>query len=547
MLTELHIESLGVIVRVELQLGPGMTVVTGETGAGKTMLVEALELLVGGRADASMVRPGAAEARVDGRFVVGDRELVLSRVVPADGRSRAYIDGRPATAAALADAAAGLVELHGQHAHQSLLSAAAQRDALDAFGRVDTEPLRRARARVTELAAELAALGGDERARAREIDLLRFQVAELDAARLDDPDEDAALEAEEDELADAVGHREAAAQAHAALTDDGGARDALAAALAALTGRAPFADLADRVAAMLAELDDVAVEVHRSGERIEDDPARLEEVRARRQLLRDLLRKYGDDLTEVIAFRDEAAARLVELEGFDQRAADLDRARAEAMEAQRKVAAAVGRARRTAAPALAEAVTDRLRALALPHAQVSVEIGNPAEDPAGERVQFLFSANPGTPLLPLAKVASGGELARAMLALRLVLTAAAGGGDDDSAVEHGADVDRDATYVFDEVDAGIGGSAATAVGVALAEVGRRHQVLVVTHLAQVAAQADAQLVVTKHVTKHVAGDVTTTDVARVEGDRRVEELARMLSGEEGGEAALRHAAELLTR
>src|SRR5687768_1096194 len=189
MLTELHIEDLGVIARLDLTFGPGMTAVTGETGAGKTMLVEALELLVGGRADATIVRPGAAEARVDGRFVTGDDEVVLSRVVPADGRSRAYVTGRPSTVGALAEAAAGLVDLHGQHEHQSLLAGPTQRAALDNFGGVDIVPLRDARARVTVLDAELAALGGAARERAREIDLLRYQVAELVAAQLDDVDE----------------------------------------------------------------------------------------------------------------------------------------------------------------------------------------------------------------------------------------------------------------------------------------------------------------------------------------------------------------------
>ena len=530
MLTELHIEHLGVIERVDLCLGPGSTAVTGETGAGKTMLVEALELLVGGRADTSIVRPGAAEARVDGRFVTGDDEVVLTRVVPAEGRSRAYIDGRPATAAALAAAAGGLVELHGQHDHQTLLSTSSQRAALDRFGHVELGPLRAARGRVTELDAELAALGGDERTRAREADLLRYQVAELDAAGIHDPDEEAGLAAEEDALADAQGHREAAAAAHDSLTADGAGRDAIAAGLAALRGRTPLRAAAGRLAALLAELDDVASEIRDLGDGIEDDPERLAAVRARRQLLRDLVRKYGDDLAEVLAFRDQAAQRLDELERFDERAGELDLARAAALVEVRAAEVAVGTARRAAAPMLAAAVTERLRTLALAHADVAVDMADPGGDPAGERVQFLFSANPGSPLLPLNKVASGGELARAMLALRLVLS-----GPDDA-------VD-DATYVFDEVDAGVGGAAAGAVGAALAEVGRHHQVLVVTHLAQVAAQADAQVV----VTKQIAGEVTTTDVAEARGGARVDELARMLSGDEGGAAARRHAAELLRR
>jgi len=532
MLEELHIEHLGVIERVDLRFGPGATAVTGETGAGKTMLVEALELLVGGRADAAIVRPGAPEARVDGRFRRGEVELVLTRVIPADGRSRAYIDGRPATAAALAEAAAGLVELHGQHAHQSLLGVATQRTALDAFGHVDVEPRRAARARLVEIDAELATLGGDERARAREIDLLRFQIAELDAAGLEDHDEEARLAVEEDALADAVGHRAAAGTAAAAMTDDGGARDALAAALGALGQRAPFHDQTARLHGLLAELDDIARDVGAVGEAIDDDPARLDAVRQRRQLLRDLGRKYGDDLTEVLAYAAQARCRLDELQRFDQRAAELDDARRRAVAVEATAARAIGSARRAAAGDLAAAVTARLRQLALPHADVDVDVPTADDDPAGERVQFLFSANPGAPLLPLTKVASGGELARVMLALRLVLTAAEPTADQPA---------PEATYVFDEVDAGVGGTAATAVGAALAEVGRHRQVLVVTHLAQVAAHADAQLV----VTKAVAGGVTTTTVRGVEGPARVEEVARMLSGDDGGEAARRHAAELL--
>jgi len=523
MLTELHIEDLGVIERLDLTLGPGMTAVTGETGAGKTMLVEALELLVGGRADASIVRPGAKEARVDGRFVVDDREIVLTRVVPAEGRSRAYVDGRPATVGALADAAAGLVDLHGQHDHQSLLAPSTQRAALDAYGGVDTSALREARARLSVLEAELAALGGSARERAREIDLLRFQIAELDAAVLDDPDEEARLEELEDVLADAAAHREAGAAVHEALAADGGARDAVAAALAALGGRGPFREVADRLAALLAELDDVIGEVRGVTEGIEEDPEQLAEVRARRQLLRDLCRKYGDDLREVMAYREEAAARLAELEAHDERAKVIDAEVQAAMAAERAAALEVGRQRRAAAPRLGEEVTARLRTLAMPHATVTVEVG---DDPAGEHVQFLLAANPGSPPLPVAKAASGGELARTMLALRLVLSAPG---------------EAPRTLVFDEVDAGIGGTAATAVGAALAEVGRAHQVLVVTHLAQVAAQATTQVA----VTKHTDGATTTTTAAVVTGEDRVAELARMLSGDEGGTAARRHALELL--
>jgi DNA repair protein RecN (Recombination protein N) len=372
----------------------------------------------------------------------------------------------------------------------------------------------------------LAALGGDERERAREIDLLRFQVDEIAAAVLDDADEERALAAEEEALADALGHRQAGAEAHAILADDGGARDALASAASVISGRALYRGASDRAAAALVELDDIIGEIRRVAETIEEDPVRLAEVRQRRQLLRDLCRKYGDDLAEVVGFGARAAQRLDELEGFEQRASKLSAARLEAEAVEWAAARAVGKARRAAAPALAAAVTERLRRLAMPHAEVAIDVGEHAADDPGDRVQFLLAANPGAPLLPLSKVASGGELARAMLALRLVLT----GGTAPS------------TLVFDEVDAGIGGEAATAVGAALAEVAREHQVLVVTHLAQVAAQAATQVA----VTKHVAGGVTTAMAEVVDGAARVEEVARMLSGASGGEAARRHAVELLS-
>ena len=532
MLTELHIENLGVIERVEITLGAGLSAVTGETGAGKTMLVEAIELLVGGRADTSVVRHGAAEARIDGRFVTSDGvERVLTRVIPAEGRSRAYVDGRLATVASLADIAADIVDLHGQHAHQSLLSTATQRAALDEFGAIDLGPLRAARGRLTEIDAELAALGGDERARAREIDLLRFQVDELDAADVVDPDEDAILDAEETVLADATGHREAAAAAVAALADDGGTRDSLADALGALDDRSPFAQQASRLRDLLA--DDVVAEVRTNGESIDEAPERLAQIRERRQTLKNLRRKYGDDLVSVMAFHAETADRLSELEQFDRRAAELDEQRQAALAAERVAAKIVGRGRREAGPRLAAAVEAELQRLAMPHAALAVEVGDHVDDHPGDRVQFLLAANPGSPLLPLTRVASGGELARAMLALRLVLSSTTLDGAASTS-------DGGRTLVFDEVDAGIGGTAAHAIGDALAELGRSHQVLVVTHLAQVAAAATSQI----SVAKSVRTGQTFATAAPITGDERVVEIARMLSGSTS-ESALEHARELL--
>jgi DNA repair protein RecN (Recombination protein N) len=520
MLTELRVQDLGVITELSLVLGPGMTALTGETGAGKTLLVEAIDLLVGGRADAALVRPGTREAVVEGRFDVDGRELVLARVIPNDGRSRAYVDGRLATAAALAEEGVRLVDLHGQHAHQSLLGLAAQRGALDRYGGVDLSPLLEARRRGRELEAAIASLGGDVRARAREIDLLRFQVDDLARAAITGPDEDEQLQLEEAVLADAAAHRDAAARAVAAIGDDEGVLDSLRSAIAGLQARAPFAAHAARLQAVATDLDDVVAELRTAGEAIEEDPERLVAVGERRALLRELRRKYGDDLSDVLAFHVEAAERLTELEGYEGRAAHLERERQRAATEEHDAAAAVGAARRRAAPKLAAAVATQLRQLAMPKARVEVEVGD--VDP-GEDVAFLLGANPGEPALPLAKVASGGELARAMLALRLVLTEAPD------------------TLVFDEVDAGVGGEAALAVGRALGELGRRHQVLVVTHLPQVAAFADAQVA----VSKRTAGGRTTAAAALVEGEARVRELSRMLSGMRESPSARHHAEELL--
>ncbi|MEO6123860.1 MAG: DNA repair protein RecN [Ilumatobacteraceae bacterium] len=519
MLTELHIEDLGVIDRLDLVLGDGLTALTGETGAGKTMLVEAISLLVGGRADAGIVRPGSTEARVEGRFVINDEEFVLARVIPGDGRSRAYLNGRLATVATLSDIGAQLVDLHGQHAHQSLLGTATQRAALDHYGIIDLSPLREARARLTEIDAGLAALGGDSRSRAREIDLLRFQVDEINAADLVGDDEEQTLDELEDVLAGAVAHREASIEALGLLNTDGGALDQLGSAIAALGSRTPFLPIADRLHAAVAELGDAASELRDLGESIEEDPERLAQVRERRQMLRDLRRKYGETLAEVIAFHTEISERLDELESYDARAESLDRERQVAVTNAAKAAAKIGAARRAAAPKLAKAVKSHLRELAMPHADLGVDVG---EDP-GDDVTFLLAANPGSPLLPLTRVASGGELARSMLALRLVLS------QDPS------------TLVFDEVDAGIGGSAAIAIGRALAVLGDQHQVLVVTHLPQVAAFASTQIV----VSKHVAGGVTRATAVAVRGDDRVDEIARMLSGDSASTTAREHAMELL--
>lgn len=519
MLTELHIENLGVIDTLDLQLSQGLVALTGETGAGKTMIVEAINLLVGGRADAGMVRPGATEARVEGRFVFGDEEVILCRTIPLDGRSRAYVNGRLATVGQLAEHGLDLVDMHGQHAHQSLLGAKAQREALDAYAKVDLEPLRNARAEVTEIDAALATLGGDDRMRAREIDLLRFQVNEIIEAALLGADEDEQLSREEDVLADAVNYREALWKAVASLAEESGATDNLGSAVSALNNKEPFVGFVSRLKALQSELEDLSADIRDEADSIEENPSRLDEVRQRRQLLVDLRRKYGDSLEEVIAFGDESAVRLAELESFEARAATLDQERAIAVRKLEAAQEVVGKARRDGSGPLAQQVQKNLRTLAMAHAVIEVSVG---QDP-GDDVVFLLAANPGSPVMPLTKVASGGELARTMLALRLVLSSGPN------------------TLVFDEVDAGIGGEAAVAVAQALALLGKRHQVLVVTHLPQVAAAGHAHI----QVSKSVRSGKTYAQAATLGEEERIAEIARMLSGGVAEATALEHARELL--
>ena len=519
MILELGVTNLGVIDSLTITMPPGMIALTGETGAGKTLLVDALDLLVGGRADPGLVRAGAEEATVDGRFLLDDTEIILTRVVAAQGRSRAYVNGRPVTATHLAELGSRLLDLHGQHTHQSLLGTEAQRDALDTFGQVDLGSLAHATRTLAEIEKALTDLGGDERARARELDVVRFQVDELLQAELTDPDEDAELERAEELLANAAAHQEAAQAVLESLVEDDGARDTLAAALGRMQSGSPFTEVAGRLRNLIAELDDIGDTVRSLGEEIEPDPEALERILGRRRLLRDLQRKYGDDLAEVMDERERLQARLKELEDHDAIAAELDQRRAKALDDLATQQDLVRAARVAAAPKLAAAIQARLPELAMDKARIGIEV----DGPDGSAVSFQLSANPGSALQPLSKVASGGELARTMLALRSVLSEAP------------------PILVFDEVDAGIGGEAGFAVGRALSGLGDRHQVLVVTHLPQVAAFADAHLA----VRKQQADDSTVSDIRLLGDAERLTEMARMLSGQPNSDTARIHARELL--
>jgi DNA repair protein RecN (Recombination protein N) len=565
MLAELRIRDLGVIDDARLEVSAGLNVLTGETGAGKTMVVDALALLLGGRADPGAVRAGRPAALVEGRLQTGDDaqvaaalatagvddeegEVVVARQVLVEGRSRAQLQGRMATVAAVADVVRPLVEVHGQHEFQDLLRPGVQRDLLDRYAGEAVLGPRAAFAagwrRLRAVTRELDELVARAREREREIDLLRHQLDEIEAAQVR-VGEEAELAAEAERLANAEALQQSAALAHQLLEDDedAGAATALGAAARAVHGPGAhdraLGELAERAQSLAAEVGDLASSLRAYAEGVLVDPGRLEEVNVRMALLRDLERKYGDDEEAVLAFAGKAAARLAELEGGTLRSEALE---AEAAELRRDLAgtgAALTAARQQAADRLGEALRAELADLAMPSARVEVAVEQDPDDDGLEvdgrclaatedgldRVDIRLAAHPGAPLRPLGRAASGGELSRVMLALRVVL----------------AGVDRTPTLVFDEVDAGVGGRTAAAVGRRLAQLARRHQVLVVTHLPQIAAHADRHF----SVEKHSAEGTTSTHVRLLDDAGRVGELSRMLAGMEGSGLAQAHAEELL--
>jgi DNA repair protein RecN (Recombination protein N) len=570
MLEEIRIGSLGVIESSTLELGPGLTVITGETGAGKTMLVTALGLLLGGRADSGTVRTGAKAARVEGVVrvaelpgfaaaveevggVVEDDRVVLARNVSAEGRSRAYAGGASVPVSVLAGLAEPLVAVHGQSDQHRLLAPRAQRDALDRFAadQVDGPLIRYAdlRSRLIQVETELTEVTHASRERAREADLLRFGLEEI-AAVEPLPGEDTELGAEEARLGYADTLRAAAERAREALSSEIGEPDALASAAEARSALesvrehdAEAGELAGRLAELTYLLSDVAADVASYASRLETDPARLATVSERRAALTALTRKYGDTIDEVLAWAEQASARLVDLDDTDGR---IERLRAEAASLRDELAttaAELTAARSKAATALAEQVSEELTLLAMPDARLQVEVRQHEVEPespgsllvgrrwlrfgsAGvDEVELQLAANPGSPVRPLAKGASGGELSRVMLAIEVAL---AGTGSVP-------------TFVFDEVDAGVGGRAAVEVGRRLAELARSAQVLVVTHLPQVAAYADRHVV----VEKSSDGTVTTSGLTVLDAAARERELSRMFAGMDESDTALAHARELL--
>jgi DNA repair protein RecN (Recombination protein N) len=553
MLTELRVRDVAVIVDARVELGPGLNVLTGETGAGKSMLVDALALLLGERATADLVRTGAGRAVVEGAFDLtgradlatplgdvgveaDDGRLVLKREVQASGRSRAWANGSPVTVGVLAEIGRRLVDLHGQHETQSLLRPEAQRDILDAFAGAAAEAaaVGEAWARGERLAAELRDLEARRAEARKRADYLRHVAEEIERAK-PKPRELEELEGEVRRLghAEELGHL----AEELGLLLDGDDR-AAAAALGHATrlvgsleridpgGAAGWREMLDAASLNLAELART-VGAYRDG--IELDPARLAALERRRDVLFRLEQKYGPGLERVLAAGSDARRELELLDTADTDLADLARRLEQARLEQRERCRALTAKRTTAAARLAKAVTARLEGLGMPEGRFRVALA-PLATPTragAESVEFVVRLNPGMDERPLARAASGGELSRIMLALKGEL----------------ARHDAVPTLVFDEVDQGVGGHVAGRVAESLAGVAERHQVIVITHLPQVAAAGDRHLVVTK-----AAGPRTTeADVHAVEGEERVEEIARMLGSETSAETARRHAQELLRR
>ncbi len=558
MLRELRIENLLLIERAELRLGEGLNAITGETGAGKTVLAHSLDLLMGGKAKAQIVRPGAEEAWVEGVFDLpagllaepefeelaerlpdGADEVVLGRRVSAGGRTSAFVAGRAATAADLKLLGGRLLAFFGQHEHRRLTIASAQLEVLDGFAgaeHLETRRLyREAHREHGRLAAELAALREAEGTRERDLDLYRYELSEIEEVA-PDPEERAGSAAERERLRHAEALREAAAGAHAGLAgaeeDGGGAGAALAQAEALLQGAGgldPGLDeIAERVTALAVELGDVNSQLRDYAEGLEADPAALLAIEERLEAIDRLERKHGGSVESVLAHAERCRGEIARLEGAEVRGAEAEAALAEAAERRAELGEQLSAGRAAAAAPLEQQVVAELEGLAMSGARLEVVL-EPHPDGYGaggrETVELRVAPNPGIEPAPLRDAASGGELSRVMLALSGLGQAAAAG-----------------TLVFDEIDAGVGGNTARAVGERLKALGRGRQVLCITHLPQVASLADVHF----RLEKDVAGEKAVATVARLDGEGVVEEIRRMLGGAgDADDAATRHARELL--
>jgi DNA repair protein RecN (Recombination protein N) len=562
MLQELRVENLLLIDRAELALAPGLNVVTGETGAGKTLLAQALDLLLGGRAGSGVVRAGAAEAYVEGVFSLpaelagaevlptGAEEIVLARRVWPDGRTRAYVCGRSATVADLRELGSALLSFYGQHEHRKLMLSAVQLDVLDGYcGLLEgglRERLADAYGRVRMLEERLAGVEELAAGRERELDLLAFELDEIESVA---PTEEEASEltVERDRLRHLETLRGAAFGGAEAISPEdggGGAAELLAQAagqLAVAAGIDPeLAGLSERAEALGHEASELSGALRAYVFGLEASPGRLEEVEERLALIARLERKHGGSIEDVLAHAERCRARRAELERAEIALSEIEASLGEERAELDRLAGELSERRREAAPALAAAVRERLAELAMPDAEFEVEV-RPREDGCGARgadeVSLVIAPNPGIPAGPLREIASGGELSRVMLAILSVAHSVAGPASPDSA----GSTRGGSLLVFDEIDAGIGGHTARAVGEHLRALADGRQILCITHLPQVAAMAARHFTIVKDSNAVPA----RTTVSTLDGKGVVGELVRMLGAAEGDRAASRHARQLL--
>jgi DNA repair protein RecN (Recombination protein N) len=547
MLHTLRIRNLAVIEAVEVELDPGFTALTGETGAGKSILVEAVGLLLGGRASADLVRTGTDVATIEAVFERPNGvEVLIRREITAGGRSRSFVDGALATAGVLREVSSDLVELHGQHEHQLLLDPATHLGFLDADALLDAAVARVGElwSRVRELRDRLASASMDARERAARLELLRFQLAEIDAVK---PlsGEDTELEATRRVLANAERVDGLCRTAYGELYDD--ERAALTQLVAVwkkveeLAAIDPaFAPHLEARGAVKAQLEDLASFLRAYADGVDSSPARLQEVEDRLARIERLKRKHGPTLDDVVARGDALRAEVARLTSGDEASGELERQLATASTAYLAAARELSQVRRAAARPFSQSLKALLADLAMAETRFEVRFESTEAEPDRweargiDRVEFYVSPNPGEDPRPLARIASGGELSRIMLALRTH-------GTRRPAAAAAATAAGRKTLIFDEVDAGIGGRAADAVGVLLRELGRRYQVLCITHLAPIAARATTQCA----VEKRVSGGRTVTVVTPLSQDQRVDELSRMLAGSRASEATRASARELL--
>lgn len=550
MLELLRIQNYALIDTLEADFRPGFNALTGETGAGKSIVVGALNLVLGARSAGEVVREGAARASIEAVFRVDkpsarltnllkerevlleDGTLILSRIITPDGRSRAYAGGSLVPVSVLAEIGDELVDLHGQHEHQSLLRTERQLDLLDAFGGTEADAAEMAAlvGRWRALEHEIQSLESDDRERERQMEFLRFEVHEIDEAALH-PGEDLELKSRHNLIANAEAIFNLARQAHGSLyeNEEGSAIDAVDAAahdldaLVAIDSR--FQALATQLAEARMAVETVAMELRGYSEELDFDPAELDTINRRLAMIGTLKRKYGANVEEILAYRNKAAASLEAYEQRDERLESLRRNAAAALEEAKRTAAELSHKRALGAQKLDKQVAAALQDLGMKGAKFetafeTVELGLHGQD----RAEFLLSANPGEKLKPLRQVASGGEISRIMLALKAVFAAA----------------DKIPSLIFDEIDAGVGGVVARKVAEKLSSLARSHQVICITHIAQIAAAAQAHY----HVSKETVKGRTLTRLQRVDAEARVKEVARLLDGSVS-QVSLEHARALL--